>query len=219
MINTLENIKNNDKKRISQCLIINNKIKSLYEENNLLHNQLLSLQKENNINKSINNNLNNTLNNTLNNINNNNPHLCFCRNGNNESYDYLINALKIKDEIIIKYKERNDDNENKYKQLIIENSKLKENNMNKNNMNEINYIKKEVKINPMKRERAEGLEDYLLDKIVNDQRQVLGERAPNFSENKIMSRSMQYQDEKNYEKINNRYNNYHYRRTRRDNYE
>ena len=35
MIDTLEKIKNNDKRRISQCMIINNKIKSLYEENNL----------------------------------------------------------------------------------------------------------------------------------------------------------------------------------------
>ena len=162
MIDTLEKIKNNDKRRISQCMIINNKIKSLYEENILLHNQLLSLQKEANESKSLNNNLNK--------IGNNNAHICFCRKGNNESYDYLINALKIKDNIIIKYKEKNDENEYKYKQLIIENSKLKE-----NNKDDSAFIKKDIERNPKKRERAEGLEDYLLDKIVANQRRVLGE--------------------------------------------
>ena len=34
------------------------------------------------------------INNNFNRISNNNPQICFCRNGNNESYDYLINALK-----------------------------------------------------------------------------------------------------------------------------
>ena len=206
MIDTLEKIKNNDKRRISQCMIINNKIKSLYEENILLHNQLLSLQKEANESKSLNDNLNK--------IDNKNAQICFCRKGNNESFDYLINALKIKDNIIIKYKEKNDENENKYRQLIIENSKLKENNNNENN-----FIKKDIKRNPKKRERAEGLEDYLLDKIVANQRRVLGERAPNVYENKIMSRSMQYQEENDDYIKYNRYNNYHYRKTRRDNYE
>ena len=74
---------------------------------------------------------------------------------------------------------------NKYKKLIIKNSKLKENNNNDNN-----YIKKEIKRNPMKRERAEGLEDYLLDKIFNNQRQVLGGKSPFFYENTNMPRSM-----------------------------
>ena len=60
------------------------------------------------------------------------PHLCYCQNGTHESYDYLINALKIKDQIIIKYKEQNEENENKFKKLIIENSKLKERNSNNN---------------------------------------------------------------------------------------
>ena len=204
MISTLKNIKNNDKKRISQCLIINNKLKSLAEENNILHSQLLSIKRGNNIN----NNLNSA---------NNTSNICFCQKGNNESYDYLINALKIKDEIIIKYKERNDDNENKYKQLIIENSKLKENNKN-NSINECHYIKKDIKINPMRREKADGLEDYLLDKLVNNQKQVLGERAPKFEENnyQIMSKSMQYQDSN--DRMRNRPNNYHYRGTRINNY-
>jgi len=190
MMSTIENMKNNDKKRISQCLIINNKIKSLSEENNLLHSQLLSLQKRNNQNdiNNINNinNLNtlntlNDLNNNLNNLNNNvnNPHFCFCKYGNNESYDYLINALKIKDDIIIKYKEKNDDNENKYKALIIENAKLKElkerrkKNNDYNNI-ENNNIEKDNKMKSMRRERAEGLEDYLLGKIVNNQKKFWG---------------------------------------------
>ena len=233
MMSTIENMKNNDKKRISQCLIINNKIKSLSEENNLLHSQLLSLQKRNNQNdiNNINNinNLNtlntlNDLNNNLNNLNNNvnNPHFCFCKYGNNESYDYLINALKIKDDIIIKYKEKNDDNENKYKALIIENAKLKElkerrkKNNDYNNI-ENNNIEKDNKMKSMRRERAEGLEDYLLGKIVNNQKEVLGERAPRFEHNyKYMSNSMQVPDNNN--PMNNRYNNYHYKGTRMTEY-
>ena len=216
MISTIENMKNNDKKRISQCLIINNKMKSLSEENNLLHSQLLSLQKNNKLNNI--NNINNL--NESNGYNTfNNPHFCFCKNGNNESYDYLINALKIKDEIIIKYKEKNDDNENKYKALIIENSKLKElkENNNKKN-NNYNFPEKDIKINSMRRERAEGLEDYLLGKIVNNQKEVLGERAPRFYENnyKYMSNSMQVPDNNN--KMKNRYNNYHYKGNRMTGY-
>ena len=221
MMTTVENMKNNDKKRISQCLIINNKIKSLSEENNLLHSQLLSLQKVNKF-KNV-NDLNN-----LNNINElskgyntfNNPHFCLCKNGNNESYDYLINALKIKDEIIIKYKEKNDDNENKYKALIIENSKLKElKEYNNKKNNNYNYPEKDIKINSMRRERAEGLEDYLLGKIVNNQKEVLGERAPRFYENnyKYMSNSMQVPNNKN-NNMNNRINNYHYRGNRMTEY-
>ena len=202
MILTLQNIKNNDKKRISQCLIINNILKSLSEEKNLLNNQLLSLQK---VNK---NNLNLNMNNTDNN--------CFCKNKNNESYDYLINALKIKDEIIIKYKEKNDENENKYKQLIIENSKLKENNKNRNRINEYNFIHKNIKKSSLRKERAEGLEDYLLDKIVNNQKEVLGERAPIFDENNnFMSKSFQQKNNM----MNKKYKNYHYRERSTNDYE
>ena len=205
MISTLQNIKNNDKKRISQCLIINNKLKSLSEENNLLHNQLLSLQKGN---KDNNLNLNMNMNST--------DHNCFCKSQNNESYDYLINALKIKDEIIIKYKEKNDDNENKYKQLMIENSKLRENNKNRNRINDYNFIPKNIKMNSLRTERAEGLEDYLLDKIVNNQKEVLGERAPRFEENNnFMSKSLY---EKN-ERMNKKYKNYHYRERSTNDYE
>ena len=91
--------------------------------------------------------------------------------------------------------------------------------MKENNKDDSAFIKKDIERNPKKRERAVGLEDYLLDKIVTNQRRVLGERAPNFYENKIMSRSMQYQEENNDYIMYNRYNNYHYRKTKRDNYE
>jgi hypothetical protein len=129
----------------------------------------------------------------------------------------------------MKYKEKNEDNENKYKQLVIENSKLKENNErgeNNNNFNNINivgnvnYVKKDVKIDAMRRSRA-GLEDYLLDKIVNNQKEVLGERAPRFDEDnyyQYMSKSVQYEGDNN-TRMNNRYsNNYHYREKRMTNY-
>ena len=227
MILTLKNIKNNQKKRISQCLIINNKLKSLNDENILLHNKLLSMEKNNNL-MNVNHNLFKSLN--LNNYNN--PHLCYCGR-NHESYDYLINALKIKDQIIIKYKEQSENNENKYNELIIENSKLKEiyqNNDNRNYKNKKNniyynnvsdninhhYRKKDNRFNTMKNERANGLEDYLLGKLVNNQREILEERAPIFDENnyEYMSKSMQYEPNI----MNNKYNNYHYREKRMTNY-
>jgi len=243
MISTIQNINDNQKKRISQCLIINNKLKALSEQNYLLQNQIESIKKENknkkekkeenllNMNHSLNNNQN------FNTISNQNlhPHLCYCQNGTHESYDYLINALKIKDQIIIKYKEQSEENENKYKQLFLENSKLKERNSNNSyfdsihrlNDNEnkkehdngnVHYIKKDVKFNNMRRDRNAGLEDYLLGKIVNNQKEVLGERAPRFDENnfEFMSKSVQYQDNN---KMNYRYNNnYHYREKRMTNY-
>ena len=211
MISTIQGIKDSDKKRISQCLIINNKIKSLSEENNLLHNQLLLMKKDNNMNDNI-----ICLSSDFNKNNNRSP-LCFCGNKINESYDYLINALKIKDQIIIKYKEKSDEIENKYKELIIENSKLKE-----NSNNNFNTIGKGSKITTIKRERVDGLEDYLLNKIVNNQKQVLGERQSRFEDNnyKYMSKSFQYQENNNNINMNNnRYNNYHYRGTRISNYE
>ena len=223
MISTIENIKNNQQKRISKCLVIYNKLKSLSEENCLLHNQMSSKQKEIN-NKNIINMNNNLSDNDLYLNSTTKPYLCYCANGNHDSYDYLINALKIKDEIIMKYREQNEDNENKYKQLVFENSKLKESNerVNINNSDNGNalYMKKDVKINTMRRSRA-GLEDYLLDKIVNNQKEVLGESAPRFDEdnyNQYMSKSMQYEGDNN-KRMNNRYsNNYHYREKRMTNY-
>ena len=171
-------------------------MKSLTEENNLLHNQLILMKKENKFNSN------------LNNIPTANTNICLCGNKANDSYDYLINALKIKDEIIIKYKEKSEDNENKYKELIIENSKLKE-----NSNHNVNTKEKESKITTIKRERLDGLEDYLLNKIVNNQKQVLGERQSRFKDNnyKYMSKPFHYQENiNNMNTNNNRYNNYPY---------
>ena len=201
MIETIKNIKNEQKKRISQCLIINNKLKSLLQENADLHNQLYLTKKENEINNNTISNLNNTNMSNFNN-NNTNPHICFCGGGN-----FSVNALKIKDEMIIKYKDKIDENNEILK--LTQNS----NDSNNTKSNKINCEEKDYNVfNKLKKEKNEGFEDYLLGKIVNNQKEVLGERAPRFYENNInnkyMSKSMQY-DDKN--KSNNRYNNYHYR--------
>ena len=91
--------------------------------------------------------------------------------------------------------------------------KLTQSSNNSNNIksNKINYDENNYNLsNRLKKEKNEGFEDYLLGKIVNNQKEVLGERAPRFYENnnKYMSKSMQ-NDSNN--KFNNRYNNYHYR--------
>lgn len=210
MIETIKNIKNEQKKRISQCLIINNKLKSLLQENAQLHNQLLISKKENEIINNSNSNFNKTNTSNMNNNNNNNtnPHICFCGSGN-----FSVNALKIKDEMIIKYKDKIDENNEILK--LTQNSN-NSNNSNNNRSNELNFIEKDYNIpNKYKKEKNDGFEDYLLGKIVNNQKEVLGERAPRFYENnnininnKYVAKSMQYNDGN---KMNNRYNNYHYR--------
>ena len=209
MIETIKNIKNEQKKRISQCLIINNKLKSLLQENAQLHNQLLISKKENEIINNSNSNFNKTNTSNMNNNNNTNPHICFCGSGN-----FSVNALKIKDEMIIKYKDKIDENNEILK--LTQNSN-NSNNSNNNRSNELNFIEKDYNIpNKYKKEKNDGFEDYLLGKIVNNQKEVLGERAPRFYENnnnininnKYVAKSMQYNDGN---KINNRYNNYHYR--------
>ena len=204
MIDTIKNIKNEQKKRISQCLIINNKLKSLLQENSQLQNQLLLSKKENEMINNTNSNYNN-----MNNINNNatNPHICFCGSGN-----FSVNALKIRDEMIIKYKDKIDENNEIMK---LTQSSYNSNTSNIKRKNESNYTEKDnSSSNKMKKERNDGFEDYLLGKIVNNQKEVLGERAPRFYENnninnnKYAPKSMQYEDNKN-----NRYNNnYHYRK-------
>ena len=201
MIETIKNIKDEQKKRISQCLIINNKLKSLLQEKAQLNNQLLMSKKDNDINNNTNSNFNNTNSSNMN--NNTNPHICFYGSGN-----FTVNALKIKDEMIIKYKDKIDENN--------EMLKLTQNSNNSNNKtNELNFMEKDYKSsNKYKRERNDGFEDYLLGKIVNNQKEVLGERAPRFYENnlnnnKSITKSMQYGD--NNSMMNNRYNNYHYR--------
>jgi len=204
MIDTIKNIKNEQKKRISQCLIINNKLKSLLQENSQLQNQLLLSKKENEMINNTNSNYNN-----MNNINNNatNPHICFCGSGN-----FSVNALKIRDEMIIKYKDKIDENNEIMK---LTQSSYNSNTSNIKRKNESNYTEKDnSSSNKMKKERNDGFEDYLLGKIVNNQKEVLGERAPRFYENnninnnKYAPKPMQYEDNKN-----NRYNNnYHYRK-------
>ena len=201
MIETIKNIKDEQKKRISQCLIINNKLKSLLQEKAQLNNQLLMSKKDNDISNNTNSNFNNTNSSNMN--NNTNPHICFYGSGN-----FSVNALKIKDEMIIKYKDKIDENN--------EMLKLTQNSNNSNNKtNELNFMEKDYKSsNKYKRERNDGFEDYLLGKIVNNQKEVLGERAPRFYENnlnnnKSITKSMQYGD--NNSMMNNRYNNYHYR--------
>jgi len=208
MIETIKNIKNEQKKRISQCLIINNKLKSLLQENAQLHNQLLLSKKENEIINNTNSNFNKTNTSIMNNNNSNaNPHICFCGSGN-----FSVNALKIKDEMIIKYKDKIDENNEILK--LTQNSN-NSNNSNNNRNNELNFIEKDYNIpSKYKKEKNDGFEDYLLGKIVNNQKEVLGERAPRFYENnninnnKYVAKSMQYDDGN---KMNNRYNNYHYR--------
>ena len=208
MIETVKNIKNEQKKRISQCLIINNKLKSLLQENAQLHNQLLLSKKENENINNTNSNFNKTNTSNMNNNNSNaNPHICFCGSGN-----FSVNALKIKDEMIIKYKDKIDENNEILK--LTQNSN-NSNNSNNNRNNELNFIEKDYNIpSKYKKEKNDGFEDYLLGKIVNNQKEVLGERAPRFYENnninnnKYVAKSMQYDDGN---KMNNRYNNYHYR--------
>ena len=210
MIETIKNIKDLQKKRISQCLIINNKLKSLILENNSLHNQLLSSQKESEL-KNINSNtLNNTSNNNINNSATN-PHICFCGSGN-----FSVNALKIKDEMIIKYKDKIDENNEMMK--LSQNS-----NISNNRSNDLNFIEKDyynINTDKIKKEKNEGFEDYLLGKIVNNQKEVLGERAPRFydnNNNNHMAKSMNYDENNN--RMNNRYNNYHYRTRLVEDYE
>ena len=203
MIDTIKNIKNEQKKRISQCLIINNKLKSLLQENAQLHNQLLMSKKENEIINNTNSNFNNTNSSNINNSSNN-PHICFCGSGN-----YSVNALKIKDEMIIKYKDKIDENNEILK--LTQKSDTNSNNRN----DELNFIEKDYNVpNKFKKERNDGFEDYLLGKIVNNQKEVLGERAPRFYENnnnKFTAKSTQFEGDNDINRINNRYNNYHYR--------
>ena len=143
-------MKDYNKKRISQCLIIKNKLKSLTQENNSLKNKLGE-------------------NNNLINIRNDQETDICLGNDINQSYDYLINLLKIKDEIIQKYKDKDEEKKLKNKELMLENRKLLES---------YNSMRKDD--NNIKIQSGLGFEDYLVNKIVNNQNEVLGERAPRF---------------------------------------
>ena len=114
--------------------------------------------------------------------------------------------------MIIKYKDQIDENNEILK--LTQNSN-NSNNSNNNRNNELNFIEKDYNIpSKYKKEKNDGFEDYLLGKIVNNQKEVLGERVIKLYENntinnnKYVAKSMQYDDGN---KMNNRYNNYHYR--------
>ena len=111
LLNSLQNINNNQKKRVAQCKIIDEKLKLLLKENNLLHNNMPKMKNENNI-----------LNNITSNIKRNS---FFTDNKNNLSSDYLLNDLNIKrDNIIKNYNDNILSNELKYNSLAFENNKL-----------------------------------------------------------------------------------------------
>ena len=141
IINKIQNIRDINEKRKSQCLIIKNKLKFLYEENALLRNKLLSTEKWNN------------------DLINKNKMNCFCNN--NISYEYLIKLLKKKDKIIQKCKDKEEENELKNKKLKEENYKLMEI---YNNMEEENTINNNIKYKINNR-----FDDYSEEKIIQEQ--------------------------------------------------
>ena len=110
--------------------------------------------------------------------------------------------------MIIKYKDKIDENNEILK--LTQKSDTNSNNRN----DELNFIEKDYNVsNKFKKERNDGFEDYLLGKIVNNQKEVLGERAPRFYENnnnKFTAKSTQFEGDNDINRMNNRYNNYHY---------
>ena len=114
ILNSLQNINNSHKKRVAQCKIIDEKLKLLLKENNLLNNRLFKVKNENNV-----------LNNITSNINRYN---LLSENRNNLSSDYLFNDLNInRDKIFQNYNDNNLSNELKYNSLAFENNKLSNN--------------------------------------------------------------------------------------------
>ena len=111
LLNSLQNINNSHKKRVTQCKIIDEKLKLLLKENNLLHNRMSKMKNENNV-----------LNNITSNISRNK---FFTENRNNLSSDYLLSDLKInRDNIIQNFNDNNLSNELKYNSLAFENNKV-----------------------------------------------------------------------------------------------
>ena len=114
ILNSLQNINNSQKKRLTQCKIIDEKLKLLLKENNLLNNRMSKMKNENNV-----------LNNITSNINRNK---FFTENRNILSSDYLLNDLNINsDNIIQNYNDNILSNELKYNSLAFENKKLANN--------------------------------------------------------------------------------------------
>ena len=132
ILNSLQNINNSHKKRVAQCKIIDEKLKLILKENNLLNNRMFKMKNENN---------------TLNNINSNiNRYKLFSENRNNLSSDYLFNDLNInRDNLIPNYNDNNLSNELKYNSLAFENNKLSNNlQKGKNNKNREKMVGKIV---------------------------------------------------------------------------
>lgn len=153
IINKIQNIRDINEKRKSQCILIKNKLKILNEENALLRNKLLSAEKWNN------------------DLINKNKKNCFCNN--NISYEYLIKLLKKKDKIIQKCKDKEEENELKNKKLMEENYKLMEI---YNNMEEENTINNNIKYKINDR-----FDDYSEEKII--QAQPIFRKSKEFFEN------------------------------------
>ena len=114
LLNSLQNINNSQKKRVTQCKIIDEKLQLLLKENNLLHNRMPKMKNENN-----------ALNNIYSNINRNN---FFTENKNNLSSDYLLSDLNInRDNIIQNFSDNSLSNELKYNSFAFENNNLTNN--------------------------------------------------------------------------------------------
>ena len=111
LLNSLQNINNSQKKRVTQCKIIDEKLQLLLKENNLLHNHMPKMKNENKV-----------LNNIASNINRNN---FFTENKNNLSSDYLLSDLNInRDNIIQNFSDNSLSNELKYNSFAFENNNL-----------------------------------------------------------------------------------------------
>ena len=112
LLNSLQNINNSQKKRVTQCKIIDEKLKLLLKENNLLHNRMSKMKNENNVLNNINSNINNRNN-------------FFSDNKNNLSSDYLLSDLKInRDNIIQNFNDNSLSNELQYNSFVFDNNKV-----------------------------------------------------------------------------------------------
>jgi hypothetical protein len=153
LLNSLQNIKNNQKKRVTQCKIIDEKLKLLLKENNLLHNRMSKMKNENNVLNNINSNINNRNN-------------FFSDNKNNLSSDYLLSDLKInKDNIIQNFNDNSLSNELKYNSFAFDNNKV---------ANDIQKVKN-ILFNKNR--------EKLVGKIVSNKKGFLTEKKQKFNDN------------------------------------
>ena len=140
-INTLKNLPENNKKRISQCILLTTRIQELNIEINKLkndYNDLLNdnkkLKDESFINKNIASQM-------------------------KDPYEYIINQLNEKNNMIEKYEIELEDLNKKLKALLNENQYLNE---------KLNDTEKDLKTILTNRNKIEELE-YLVRKIINDE--------------------------------------------------